>query len=492
MPKASAPRPFDDNPPIQGCSAVLLETERASRRLRFNAPATAARGSPGTTWGPDSRMSDSRRPPLPTPIAQTRALRDFFAAEVAGAVVLLAAAVVAIAWANSPWQAGYHELWDSELSVTLGHWVLSMTLREWVNQGLMSVFFLVVGLEVKREFVQGELREMRHAALPIIAAVGGMIVPAALYALVNAGGAGADGWAIPMATDIAFALGVLALIAPGLPTSMRVFLLALAIVDDIGAIVVIAIFYSGPLEPRWLVVAVGALAAVYLLRQVGLTFTPVFVVLGLVTWLAFHGAGVHATIAGVAMGLLVPAVPMLDHETIGTQSEELLDVSSPRAAWTTSQLARHAVSRLEWIEHALHPWASLVIVPIFALANAGVTLTAGSLKDSLSSPVALGVVLGLVVGKTAGIAGASWVACRSGLAELPSEASWREVIATAALAGIGFTVSLFITGLAFGASSLGSEAKVGIFAASVAATGVAAVLFHWARRATVIRRPGRT
>lgn len=427
-------------------------------------------------------MSDSPKPPLPAPIAQTRALRDFFAAEVAGALVLLAAAVVAVAWANSPWQAGYHELWETELSVVLGHWDLTMTLREWVNQGLMSIFFLVVGLEVKREFVQGELREPRRAALPIVAALGGMVVPAVLYALVNVGGAGADGWAIPVATDIAFALGVLALVAPGLPTSVRVFLLALAIVDDIGAIVVIAIFYSGALEPQWLVMAAGALGAVYLLRRLGLTFNPVFVLLGLVAWLAFHGAGVHATIAGVAMGLLVPATPMLDRDAIGTQSEELLDVSSPKAAWTTSQLARHAVSRLEWIEHALHPWTSLVVVPIFALANAGVTLTATSLKDSFSSPVAVGVVFGLVVGKTVGVAGASWVACRSGLAQLPSEASWRELIAAAALAGIGFTVSLFITGLAFGNGPLGSEAKVGIFAASIAATAVAAVLFRWARR----------
>lgn len=414
-------------------------------------------------------------------MAQTRALRLFLASEVTGGVVLLVAALVAVAWANSPWQAGYRQLWHTELSVVLGHWHLSLTLQEWVNQGLMSVFFLVVGLEVKRELLQGELRQARRAVLPIVAAIGGMIVPALLYAVV-AGGTASDGWAIPMATDIAFALGVLALVAPGLPPSLRVFLLALAIVDDLGAIVVIAAFYSGPLEVQWLVAAGGTLAVVYVVRRLGLTFTPVFVALGVVAWLAFYAAGVHATIAGVAMGLLAPARAKLDRDMVGTQGEELLDVYTPEAARTTSHLARHAVSRLEWLELALHPWTSWLVVPIFALANAGVTVTAGSFGEAMTSSVTLGVVVGLVAGKTIGIAGASWIACRAGFAELPPDAEWRDVVGTALLGGIGFTVSLFVTGLAFGNTALGAEAKVGIFIASVVSGGLAALVLRSGRR----------
>ncbi|HUQ63224.1 MAG TPA: Na+/H+ antiporter NhaA [Acidimicrobiales bacterium] len=411
-------------------------------------------------------------------MAQTRALREFLAAEVAGAIVLLVAAVVAIVWANSPWKAGYNQLWNAELSIAVGHWDLSMSLRDWVNEGLMSAFFLVVGLEVKREFVQGELRDPRRAALPIIAAIGGMIVPGLLYAAFNAGGAGSDGWAIPMATDVAFALGVLALVSPGLPSSLRVFLLALAIVDDIGAIVVIALFYSGALELQWLAAAVAIIGIVYLFQQFGLTFTPLFVALGVLLWLALHGAGVHATIAGVAMGLLAPAAPKLDREVIDTQRAELLDVSGAEAARTTSQLARHAVSRVEWLEHALHPWTSWIVVPIFALANAGVTLSGTALRDSLTSPVTLGVIVGLVTGKAIGITGASWIACQLGIAALPTESTWRDLIGLAVLAGIGFTVSLLITDFAFGTESLGDEARVGIFAASIVAAVLAAIVLR--------------
>jgi NhaA family Na+:H+ antiporter len=415
-------------------------------------------------------------------MAQTRALREFLAAEVAGAIVLLVAAVIAIVWANSPWKAGYNQLWNTELSIALGHWDLTMTLRDWVNEGLMSAFFLVVGLELKREFVLGELRDRRRAVLPVVAAVGGMIAPALLYTVINVGDAGASGWAIPMATDVAFALGVLALVAPGLPSNLRIFLLALAIVDDIGAIVVIALFYSGALDLRWLAAAVAVLTAVYGLRRLGLTFTPLFVALGVLVWLALHDAGVHATLAGVAMGLLAPATPKLDREVIGTQRAELLDVSGAEAARTTSQLARHAVSRVEWIEHALHPWTSWVVVPIFALANAGVSLSSTAIGDSLTSAVTLGVVVGLVVGKAVGITSASWLACRLGIATLPSGSAWRDLTGVAVLAGIGFTVSLFITELAFGTDTRAVDAKVGIFAASIIAATIAAIILRAGRR----------
>ncbi|MDQ6928722.1 MAG: Na+/H+ antiporter NhaA [Actinomycetota bacterium] len=384
-------------------------------------------------------MSDTPNP--------TRAVRDFFATEVAGGVVLMVAAVVAMVWANSPWRASYGDLWGSARTISVAHWDLTLSLRDCVNEGLMTTFFFLVGLELKREFIEGELRDARRAALPIVAAIGGMAVPALLYALINAGGAGAQGWAIPMATDIAFALGVLALVAPGVPPSLRVFLLALAIVDDIGAIAVIAIFYSGRVEAQWLALTVGALVIVYLLGRSTFRFAPAFIVLGVVAWLALLGAGVHATLAGVAMALLLPKRTNVD------------------------------------LEETLHPWTSWIVVPVFALANAGVTLTGSSLSDSLTSRVTVGVAVGLVVGKVVGITGASWIACRAGLATLPSEATWRDLVGAATVAGIGFTVALFITELAFGSTARATHAKVGIFAASILATALAALLLRVGRRA---------
>lgn len=419
---------------------------------------------------------------LPTPVAHTRAVREFLGTEVVGGAVLLVAAAVALIWANSAWQSGYDGLWHTELGINLGRWGLSLDLREWVNEGLMAIFFVVVGLEVKRELLLGELREPRRAALPVIAAAGGMVLPALLYAAFNAGGPGSAGWGIPMATDIAFALGVLAVLARRAPASLRLFLLTLAIVDDIGAIVVIAVFYTDGVNFAWLAGAATVIVLTYWLRQAGLVYAPVFVGLGVALWLTLHGAGVHATLAGVAMGLLTPARAALDREIVLSHADELLDVFSPKAAHTTSQLARLSVSRLEWLEHGLHPWSSLVVVPIFALANAGVRLSGDALADAARSPVTLGVIVGLVGGKLVGITGASWLACRLRLAELPSEVSWRQVAGVAALGGIGFTVSLFITALAFDGPAQVSDAKVGILFACVVATALAAALLRPGRR----------
>ena len=407
---------------------------------------------------------------LATQVASTRALREFLATEVVGGVVLLVATAAALVWANSAWKGSYEQLWGTELGIELGRWRVALDLRGWVNEGLMSVFFVVVALEVKRELLQGELRDGRRAALPVAAAVGGMVVPALLYAVFNLGGDGADGWGIPMATDIAFALGVLAVVAPGVPATLRLFLLTLAIADDIGAIIVIAAFYTSDLDPAWLAVAAAVVVAVYGLRQVGLTFTPLFVALGAALWLALRASGVHATIAGVAMGLLAPATPKLDREIIRSRGDELLDVFTAEAARTTTRLARQSVSQLEWLEHTLHPWSSLLIIPTFALANAGVPLTGGTMRDAITSPVTLGVLVGLVAGKTLGITGATWLAHRTGLAELPSDVAFRQIAGVAALGGIGFTVSLFVTELAFDDPSIAAEAKVGILAASLAAT----------------------
>jgi len=305
-----------------------------------------------------------------------------------------------------------------------------------------------------------------------------MLVPAALYAAINAGGEGAAGWGIPMATDIAFALGVLALAAPRVPSGVRLFLLTLAIVDDIGAIVVIAVFYSSGIEAGWLLVAAGAVVAVVLLRRRLTTTTVPFVALGAVLWLALHEAGVHATLAGVVMGLLVPVTPVLGRDIVRSLTDELLDVFSPRTARETTRIARQAVSQLEWLEHELHGWSSLLVVPVFALANAGVTFTADSVADAAGSTVTIGVVLGLVVGKFAGITGGAWLATRLGVAALPEGVAWRQIGGAAALGGIGFTVSLFIASLAFEAPALVDEAKIGILVASVMASLVGALVLR--------------
>jgi NhaA family Na+:H+ antiporter len=422
----------------------------------------------------------------PSPGSRSRrtALAEFLATEVAGGVVLVAAAIVALVWANSPWSASYETLWSTDLSVALGHWELHLDLRHWVNDGLMAIFFVVVALEVKRELLEGELREVRKAALPVLGAMGGMVVPAALFFALNPSGDAGDGWGIPMATDIAFALGVAALVARSLPSGLRLFLLTLAIVDDIGAILVIAVFYSSGVAFNWLGVAVVVLAGAYALRRAGVVFPPYFVALGAAIWLALHEAGVHPTLAGVAMGLLAPAQAPLDRDVVEASRDELLDVWTPAAARRTSRMARQSVSPMEWLEYGLHPWTSLLIVPVFALANAGVSLSGSALGDAVASSVTWGVLIGLVVGKTVGIAGFAWLAVRLGVAALPTGGTWRQLLGTAALAGIGFTVSIFITGLAFERADLVDEAKIGILAASVLATVLAAAI--------LVRAPSRS
>ena len=424
-------------------------------------------------------MPRSAHRPDPTQPVSPRALREFLATEAAGGLLLVVATAIALVWANSPWQAGYDALWNTKLGIGLGRHELELDLRHWVNDGLMAIFFLVVALEVKRELVLGELRDRRQAALPIAAAVGGMAIPALLYLAVNAGGA-ARGWGVPMATDIAFALGVLALVARSIPPAVRLFLLTLAIVDDIGAIVVIAVFYTSDLDATWFAGAVAVFAVALVARGLGAVSTALFVALGAGLWICLHASGVHATLAGVAMGLLVPTRPGLTREIVISRAEQLLDVFSPEAAQETRRIARHSVSQLEWLEHELHGWSSLVIVPVFALANAGVPLGTDVVVDAASSPVTLGVLLGLVVGKLVGIAGGAWLAVRLGLAAPLGDATWRQLAGVAALGGIGFTVSLFITDLAFEDQQVVDEARIGILAASVLASVIGALLLRGA------------
>jgi NhaA family Na+:H+ antiporter len=415
-------------------------------------------------------------------IRRIRPLADFLRAEAAGGVVLVVAAIVALVWANSPWSASYRDLWSTTLSLTLGSHNLSLDLLHWVNDGLMTLFFLVVGLEIKRELVQGELRDPRRAALPAIAALGGMVVPALLFVAVAGGGAARDGWGVPMATDIAIAVGVVALLGSRVHPSLKLFLLALAIVDDIGAIVVIALFYSGSIDVAMLGLAALALAVMMVMRAFGIYWSPLYVVAGAGMWLALHEAGVHATLAGVVCGLLAPAVPHTPPELIDV--DELADVSSPEAVATTVTRAKSSVSVVEWLEHVLHPWTSFVIVPIFALANAGIEISRDALGDAARSRVTLGIVLGLVVGKPLGITLASWIAVRTRVGALAPGVSWSSLLGVASIAGIGFTVSLFITELAFDDPTVTTDAKLGVLAASIlsALVGSALVLSRSLKR----------
>lgn len=358
--------------------------------------------------------------------------------EGSGGIALLAATVAAVVWANLPGGESYSELWG------WGHGVASfgverhVSLHAFVNDGLMAVFFYVVGLEIKRELVSGELNSPRKAALPAIAALGGMIVPALIFTAFNAGGEGSHGWGIPMATDIAFAVGVLALLRGKAPAALRVFLLALAIADDLGAIVVIAVFYSASINMVWLAVAGGCLAAVYGAQRSGVSRWQVYAALALTAWLAVLESGVHATIAGVALGFL-----------------------------TAASHAGGKEPALDRVERHLHPWVSYLIVPLFALANAGVVLSGADLRTAATSEVAIGIGLGLLIGKPVGIVGASWLAVRLRAAELPLGLGWRQIVGAGMLGGIGFTVSLFVTGLAFEPEQLVRDAKIGIFAASI-------------------------
>jgi NhaA family Na+:H+ antiporter len=376
----------------------------------------------------------------------------FLQIEAAGGILLLAATAAALVWANSPWSAGYHHLWAREVSLEVGPLHLAEDLEHWVNDALMALFFFVVGLEIKRELVDGRLQRLRDAALPGLAALGGMVVPALIFLVVTAGTPASGGWGIPMATDIAFALGVLALLGDRIPASLKVLLLGLAIADDIGVIIVIAVFYSEDLSLPWLLAACGGVLLVVVLRQVGVWSVLPYARVGLVVWGCTLESGVHATIAGVVLGLLAPARPRLE--------------------------AGEEESVAERLEGHLHPWTSYVVIPIFALANAGVELGAGPLGDAAGSRVTAGVVLGLVVGKPLGVCAFAWLAVRTGLARLPDDLGWPALVGMAGLAGIGFTVSIFVSGLAYADLGLQAEAKVGVLVASTlaAALGSAVLL----------------
>jgi NhaA family Na+:H+ antiporter len=412
-----------------------------------------------------------------------RPFQDFAQKQSSGGILLIAATFVALVWANSPWGESYTALWHTKLTIGVDGFSLSKDLTHWINDGLMAVFFLVVGLEIKREILVGELSSLRGASLPIAAALGGALLPALIYLAINAGTEGSAGWGIPMATDIAFALGVLALLGQKASVGLKVFLTALAIVDDIVAVLVIAIFYTS--EISWGALGIGGLflAALVVANLIGVGRTLVYAVLGIGLWLAFLLSGVHATIAGVLLALTVPASSFINpgaflersryvldrFEKAGEKGENVLTNEERQAALHALNDATYKLEPpLHELEHALHPWVVFAIMPLFALANAGVSL-GGSLAEALTSPVALGIVAGLVVGKQLGITLFAWLAVKSGLSELPGGITWRHVYGAGWLAGIGFTMSLFITDLAFSNSALVNTAKLGILAASLIA-----------------------
>lgn len=410
-------------------------------------------------------------------------LQDFLGTEAASGLLLVGAAAIALLWANSPIRDSYHQLWNAVVGVAVGRWEIAKDLRHWVNDGLMALFFLVVGLEVKREITVGELREPRKLALPAIAALGGMVVPTAIYLLLSDH---SRGWGVTVATDIAFALGVLTLVAARAPGSLRSFLLTLAIVDDIGAILVIALFYSRGVVLEAVLVAGAIVLLVTASRIFRLVSVVPYVITGAALWIALDRSGIHPAITGVVLGLLTPPLPLRRTRTAREDARWAIEQAArqpgvPDAAaphWLhVADTSRNAVSPLRRVEGVLHPWTSRVILPTFALANAGVELDAEAM-GAVASPVGRGIIAGLVLGKPLGITGAVWIAKRLGLGRLPDGVTTRMVLGAAALAGIGFTVALFMAELGFDDAGTIDAAKLAIFGASLIAGVVGALILR--------------
>ena len=412
--------------------------------------------------------------------------QEFFKTQAAGGALLVASAAAALVAANSGWADAYHHFWTTPIRISAGGHELALLLHQWINDGLMVIFFLLVGLEIKHQWLAGELSSPRQAALPVVAAIGGMAAPAALYLLAAGDAATARGWAIPMATDIAFALGVLALIAPNAPAGLKVFLAALAIVDDIGAVLVIAFFYSGQIVWAAAAMAGGCLLVLLVLNLLGVRWLVAYLVVGLALWFFVHESGIHATIAGVLLAFLIPARTRIDARQFSTRARELVDEfdrtetgdfvvltskGQQQAIFSLERESERVTAPLLRLERGLHGVTSFAIMPLFAFANAGVTLNGLSVDY-----VTLAVALGLAVGKPLGITAAAYLAIRSGLAALPAGVGWRALHGCAWLGGIGFTMSLFIATLAFDGTTWLDSAKVGILGASALAGLVGALL----------------
>ncbi len=401
-----------------------------------------------------------------------RPITRFLHIQAASGVVLLICTVVALILANSSAAETFHQFWKTKVGFSFGEFEFRHSLKHLVNDGLMVIFFFVIGLEVKRELVLGELRDIRRAALPVAAALGGMIAPALIYWVYMSGGEGQRGWGIPMATDIAFVVGCMAIFGSRVPHSLRIMMLSLAIADDIGAILVIAIGYTNDLNITWLGWGFAGIGAVFAIARLGVRSFPVYTAFGIFVWFAFHESGVHATIAGVILGLMTPARSYVSEGLFGEVLARVSKVFAGTEFGTLSHraeklrefqwIARETVSPLEYLETTLHPWTSFVIMPIFALANAGVPFH----LSELGAPIAIAVMLGLVIGKPLGIVTFSWLAVKSGVASLPEGISWKVIFAGGCLAGIGFTMALFVAELAL-SDGLLATAKIGVLAGSL-------------------------
>jgi NhaA family Na+:H+ antiporter len=412
-----------------------------------------------------------------------RPFEEFFKRQASGGIVLLGATVLALILANSPARDFYHHFWEIKLGIGFNEFGLTQSLHHWINDGLMAVFFFVVGLEIKREFLAGELASRRNATLPIAAALGGMIVPAVIYLMINTHGQEVNGWGIPMATDIAFALGVIALLGKLIPRSLAIYLTALAIVDDLGAVLVIALFYTGDIFEMALVLAAVSMAVLMIGNRIGIQSPNFYALVGFCLWVAMLRSGIHASVAGVLIGATIPVIPHVNKGEFLHKTQELLDryheieggdgpfqnEERMGALLALEHVCHDAISPLQRMEHEMHNWVIYGVMPIFALANAGVTISMTDLASSLAHPVTLGVALGLLIGKPTGIFLFSWIAVRLRICDLPSGVRWPQILGVGILSGIGFTMSLFITNLAFHQRALITDAKVGIFAASLLA-----------------------
>lgn len=438
-------------------------------------------------------LPDTQRPTRPEgnsvePIIDRLAepFARFFKIEAAGGIVLLFCALIALGIANSPGAAWFASLWQTTVGVTIGDFAFQLSLQHWINDGAMTIFFFVVGLEIKRELVHGELREARNAVLPVVAALGGMLVPAAIFLLFQNGVPGANGWAVPMATDIAFVAGFLALLGPRVPFTLKILVLTLAIIDDIGAVLVIAVAFTEQISLPMLGWAGAGLGVTLICRWLGVRAIPFYVLIGVGVWLAILISGIHATVAGVVLGLLTPSNPWLAKRSLlkvlsGTERRLKKDRAKSNetehhegAAHLLGATAQETISPLDRLETALHPWVTFVIMPLFALANAGVRMD----LTALANPVSIATAAGLVLGKPLGIVAFSALAVKLGWARLPEGVNWKILTGAGCLAGIGFTMSLFIAGLALDEGLLESG-KIGALAGSAISATVGCTLLWW-------------
>jgi Na+:H+ antiporter, NhaA family len=412
-----------------------------------------------------------------------RPINEFLHQEASGGILLIICTIIALVWANSPWFESYHHLWHTYITIDIGKLLnLNYSIHHWINDGLMAIFFFTVGLEIKRELLVGELSSLQKASLPIAGAIGGMVAPALLYTIFNAGGEGVNGWGIPMATDIAFVVGIMALLGPRIPLSLKIFVLALAIADDIGAVLVIAIFYTAEVSITALIIAGIVVLILVVLNKLGTKSLIPYTILGIILWLAFLKSGVHATIAGVLLAFTIPASSRYNTQKFSEKVKDLINkfdstgdhgqnVLSNQERQTDvmaiEESCQKVLTPLQRFEHGLHPWVAFLIIPVFALANAGVTLAGLDIFSALFSPVSLGIIIGLFIGKQLGIFAFSFIAVKMKFATLTEGVNWKNLYGAGILAGIGFTMSLFIAGLAFNDQALIDLSKIGILTGSL-------------------------